>query len=119
MACGDLRAATNQCPDVLSLQRGSIPAPPEAMASCLDASQGGSSVQQHGLPSLDLQLPSSQPVGLPQGIHLPQTLIILSRWSRQEDGKPQPGAVYRVLRDPPHKPSMIIIITPAFLWRVD
>lgn len=75
MACGDLGAAIVQCSAVLSLLRGSIPAPLEEMPSCLDVSQGGSTAQQHGPPSLDLQLPSSQPVGLPQGTHLPLTLL--------------------------------------------
>lgn len=75
MACGDLRAAIIQGPAVLTLQRGSIPVPLETMATRLDASQGGSPAQWHGLPSLDLQPPSCQPVGLPQGTHLPQALL--------------------------------------------
>lgn len=93
MACGDLRAAVTQGPAVLSLQRGSIPAPLEAMATCLDASQGGSPAQWHGLPSLDLQPPSSQPVVLPQGPHLPQTLLYPQQV--EQAGRKPPAGLFK------------------------
>lgn len=128
MACGDLRAAIIQGPDVLSLQRGSIPAPLEAMATCLDASQGGSTAQWHGLPSLDLQPLSSQPLGLPQGTPLPQTLLPPQQVEQAgrkptaglfKMGRPNGVLSLQGAQGPTSQASAIIIIPPAFPWTVD
>lgn len=74
MACGDLGAAIIQCSAVLSLLRGSIPTPLEDYPLALMFLRVAALPSSTASPSLDLQLPSSQP----QGTHLPLTLTSLA-----------------------------------------